>query len=161
MKKTIEETIAFIQKAHDGQTDYAGKPYWQHPVAVMQRLPESASDETRLIALLHDVLEDTDRTEDDLRTEGYSEWVITGVKLLTRTPDKGSYMDGIRAIVASGHLGAMQVKLADNEENSDPSRIASIADSAKREQMTQMAENRYRRSMVKLRNGLKERGYDV
>ena len=121
----IDETIAFIKAAHAGQTDKAGAPYYLHPVAVAGLLPPEADEDEALAALLHDVLEDTAVTEDDLRESGYSEKTIGIVRLLTRPPGM-TYMDWIRSIAASGNLGAIRVKLADNRHNSDPARIAQL-----------------------------------
>lgn len=56
---SIDETIAFIRSAHVGQTDKAGAPYWRHPVSVMERLGADATEDEKLVALLHDVVEDT------------------------------------------------------------------------------------------------------
>lgn len=121
----IDETIAFIKGAHAGQTDKGGKPYYLHPVAVAGLLPPESDEDETLAALLHDVLEDTEVTEDDLRERGYSEKTIGIVRLLTRPPGM-TYMDWIRRIAASGNVGAIRVKLADNRHNSDPARIAQL-----------------------------------
>jgi hypothetical protein len=63
---TVDETIAFIKRAHAGQVDKAGNPYWQHPVSVMGRLGPDATESEKLAALLHDVIEDTDHAAADL-----------------------------------------------------------------------------------------------
>lgn len=122
---TIEDTIEFIRAAHAGQTDKGGQPYWQHPVAVMRRLGPSASETEKLTALLHDVIEDTHTSADDLRRLGFAEEVIAAVGLLTR-PKAIAYLDWIRSIAASGNELAIRVKIADNEENSDPVRVAAM-----------------------------------
>jgi (p)ppGpp synthase/HD superfamily hydrolase len=123
---TIDTTLALIQQYHADQTDWAGLPYWQHPLAVMKLLPAGSSLHRRLIALLHDLLEDTKATVDVLSTLGYHDHVIAGVRLLTRPPDI-VYLDYIRAIVASGHYDAIWVKLCDNTHNTDPIRITSLS----------------------------------
>ena len=123
----IEDTIAFIKEAHAGQMDWTGAEYWQHPVAVMNLLPEDATLEEKLAALLHDVVEDTDHTIVTLRDRGYPEEVLTILDLVTRDKADGrSYMVWVRAIVASGNRGAIRVKLADNRHNSDPARIREL-----------------------------------
>ncbi len=123
---TIDETLAFIKSAHAGQTDKAGAPYWHHPVAVMERLT-APSDDERHAALLHDVVEDTAVTLDDLRRRGYGEEVVAIVALLTRDPSSGvAYLDWIRSIAAAGNAAAIRVKIADNEHNSDPARLAQL-----------------------------------
>lgn len=125
---TIDDTIAFIQKAHAGQTDKAGNPYWQHPVSVMRRLGPDASWQERQVALLHDVIEDTDHTAADLLALGYPPEVVDAVQLLSRPQgeNRPTYMNWIRSIAASGNRLAIRVKIADNEDNSDPKRIAAL-----------------------------------
>lgn len=110
----IADTITFIQLAHGGQNDRAGKPYWTHPVSVMTRLGDDATEEERIAALLHDILEDTDYTADGLLALGFSGSVVEAVKLLTR-PAGPTYMEWIRSIAASGNRTAIRVKIADND----------------------------------------------
>jgi (p)ppGpp synthase/HD superfamily hydrolase len=179
----IQQTISLIQKLHEGQTDWAGAPYWKHPVAVMNRLPESVSVNTRLIALLHDVIEDC---QDNIKAEliaikptivfddvsntdigiyylrylGYYEYVVDGVALLTRDPENGmTYIEQIRNIVASGHIGAIMVKLADNGENTSPERFNNLSD-ANQKKALEMRQ-RYERSKKILRGSLANRDIDT
>ncbi len=122
---SIEDTISFIKKAHAGQVDKNGEAYFHHPIAVMNRLPADVDDEVRLAALLHDVIEDTPYTRQDLADLGYSERTLTAVELVTLQPDdKRSYPEKIDAIIASGNRDAIRVKFADMSENSDPERLA-------------------------------------
>ena len=132
--KNVQETIEFIKVMHHDQFDWSGVPYWEHPVAVMHALLPMASDEDRMIALLHDVIEDCriimakhfevesaskvtiSMGGDYLKQHGFSDYVIEGVKLDTRidghyfhqayrTRTAGTYMDYINNIIASKHLG--------------------------------------------------------
>lgn len=144
-----EKTLALIKRAHAGQTDKAGQPYYLHPVAVAELLPADADEDEYLAALLHDVLEDTEMTEADLRGLGYSEQTVAIVRLLTRPPGV-IYMDWIRDLAASGNRGAMRVKLADNTHNSAPGRIAQLPPEAR------SIVRRYERSMRILRAALAE-----
>jgi (p)ppGpp synthase/HD superfamily hydrolase len=137
---TIEDTIAFIKSAHAGQVDKGGVEYWMHPVSVMHRLGPDASDECRLVALLHDVIEDTRYTAEDLRTMGYPEGVIASVQRLTK-PKGTPYLDCIRAIAASGDRMAMAVKRADNQDNLDPERLSKLP------RETRSGDEKYRRSI--------------
>lgn len=147
---SIDDTVAFIRRAHDGQTTKGGEPYWTHPVAVMELLPRDATDDERHAALLHDVIEDCGMTGDDLRAAGYSARTVFLVEGLSRPEgaSRPSYMDWIRSIAASGDRGLIRIKLADNEHNSQPDRIAKLPpeqrDIAKR----------YERSMRVLRAAL-------
>ena len=106
--------------AHAGQVDKTGLPYIYHPM----HLAESMTDENSVItALLHDVVEDTDLTIDDLSREGFHEDVLTALTLLTHTPAE-EYMDYISRI--STCPLARKVKLADLRHNSDPTRLDSM-----------------------------------
>lgn len=147
MRPTLDDTIALIQRLHAGVTDYTGRAYWEHPVAVMKLLPADATDAERMAALLHDVFEDTETTAADLRALGYGDDVLDMVELVTRRPEKGTYIEWVISIANSGNRGAIRVKLADNLHNADPERIASIPDHEKRMQMEQVAERRYARSI--------------
>lgn len=125
---TVEQTIEFIKKAHAGQTDRGGKPYWMHPVSVMRRLSPYVPYRTRLVALLHDVLEDTTYTAAQLLELGYPPTVISAVELLSRPtgPDSPDYLTWIRSIARSHNHAAIAVKIADNEDNMDPARMAAL-----------------------------------
>lgn len=69
---SFEDTIRFIQQAHEGQTDRSGQPYWKHPVHVASIVASmfNGTEEEQIAALLHDVIEDTPITAVDLRVRG-------------------------------------------------------------------------------------------
>ena len=140
---TIEQTIAFIKSAHEGQVDKGGTEYWKHPVSVMNRLGPDASEECKLVALLHDVIEDTKYTAADLVRLGYPETVVASVKRLSK-PDGVAYLDCIKAIVESGDRMAMAVKRADNQDNLDPERLAKLPPEKR------AGDDKYRRSVEML-----------
>ncbi|WP_085583344.1 MULTISPECIES: HD domain-containing protein [unclassified Pseudomonas] len=119
MTQTLERAIAIAATAHAGQVDKGGAPYILHPLKVMLRM---SSLEERIVAVLHDVVEDCDVSLDDLRKEGFSETVLTAIESVTKVPGE-AYEDFIER-VALNPIGRA-VKLADLEENSDLSRIAS------------------------------------
>ena len=134
-------TIAY--QAHHGQTDKAGLPYIHHPL----HLAEQMDDEiTCTVALLHDTVEDTAVTLEDLAREFPPE-VVEAVTLLTHGEDV-EYFDYVRAIRKNPI--AAQVKLADLRHNSDPSRSAHThippEDTARRRE-------KYRKAMNILTNG--------
>ncbi len=83
------------------------------------------ADCMRYIALLHDVLEDTDVTAGMLLERGYSERVVRIVQMLSR-PVGITYMDWIARLKATGDDEVIAIKLADNADNFDPSRIACL-----------------------------------
>ena len=119
MTQTLERAIAIAAAAHAGQLDKGGAPYILHPLKVMLRM---TTLEERIVAVLHDVVEDCDISLDDLRKEGFSEEVLTAIQSVTKVPGE-SYEDFVER-AAQNPIGRV-VKLADLEENSDLSRIAS------------------------------------
>ena len=105
--------------AHHGQVDKAGVPYVFHPF----HLAETMDDEfSCCAALLHDTVEDTDVTLEQLAEEFPAE-VVEAVRLLTHAPET-NYHDYVRAI--RGNPIAVKVKLADLAHNSDESRFAGV-----------------------------------
>jgi hypothetical protein len=109
---TLEKAIELAARAHAGQRDKNGLSYVLHPLRVMMR---QQSEEAMIVAVLHDTIEDTTLTMDDLRKAGFSEYVLEAVKLVTRD-EKDSYADFVAKCVA--HPLARAVKLADLEDNS-------------------------------------------
>ena len=118
MSGTIERAIAIAAMAHEGQVDNAGAPYVLHPLRMMLSL---VTPEARMAAVLHDVVEDTPVTLEQLRAEGFPQAVIEAVEALSKREGE-DYEAFIRR--ASSNLLARQVKLADLRDNSDLSRIA-------------------------------------
>ena len=119
---TVRNTKKFIQRAHDTEQGqkYGSAPYSSHPKAVAnigkkffgtQFTPEAVK-----VALLHDVLEDTPYTPQQLAKKGFSKEVIQAVQLLTKNKNL-SYADNIKNIIASGNKLAMMVKYSDNYMN--------------------------------------------
>lgn len=115
---TLERAIEIAAKAHSGQQDKAGEPYILHPVRVMLRV---TTEQERIAAVLHDVVEDTDVSLEELRAEGFAEAVIQAIDALTKREGE-SRIDAAHRAAADSI--ARMVKLADNAENSDLSRIA-------------------------------------
>jgi (p)ppGpp synthase/HD superfamily hydrolase len=127
-KKALE--ISF--NAHKDKTDKGGMPYVYHPFHVAEQM--KTEDEV-IVALLHDVVEDTGMTIEDLRAKGFSEEVLSALRLLTH--DKSEpYMDYIERIKANPLATA--VKLADLRHNSDLSRL-SVVDDVARERVDKYA----------------------
>ncbi|MBL0843120.1 HD domain-containing protein [Pseudomonas mediterranea] len=114
---TLEKAIAISARAHEGQTDKGGSPYILHPLKVMLRL---AHHDERIVAVLHDVVEDTRVTLADLRNEGFSEAVLAAIDSLTKREGE-TYQAFIER--AGRDPLARRVKLADLAENSDLSRL--------------------------------------
>ena len=116
----IAKSIAHA--AHEGQLDKAGKPYIEHPRTVADAVE---GDTAKAVAWLHDVVEDSSMTFDDLQAAGIAPEVINHLQLLTH--DKSvPYMEYIAAL--KNDLVAREVKLADLRHNSDLSRLNTITD---------------------------------
>lgn len=118
----VAERIA--RAAHRGQTDKAGGPYIAHPAHVAaQVVAEGAGQAAQCVAWLHDVVEDTATTLDDLRAAGLSDEVVAAVDAMTRRPDEDyfAYIGRVRA-----NPLATVVKLADLAHNMDLSRLPGI-----------------------------------
>ena len=116
---TLERAIGLSAEAHAGQFDKAGQPYILHPLRVMLRVN---TEEERIVAVLHDVVEDTNVTLEQLASEGFSQTVLAAVEALTKLPGESRMEAAFRAAV---NPVARTVKLADNAENMDISRITS------------------------------------
>jgi (p)ppGpp synthase/HD superfamily hydrolase len=120
--KTVAEVDAFVAAAHAGQVDKIGVPYVNHVRAVAAGLAPFGPD-LEMAGLLHDVIEDTDWTAEQLRAAGVPRHVVAIVEAVTN--QKGvPYEEKIRRIV--GDRYATLVKIADNAHNSHPDRAAQL-----------------------------------
>ena len=120
----IERALQIAVEAHAGQEDKSGLPYAFHPIRVMLRCTR---EEAKIAALLHDVVEDTAVSFDQLSKEGFSEDVLSAVRLLTHDPSV-PYEDYIRQL--STNPIAREVKIADLEDNSDIRRMKGVDEKA-------------------------------
>lgn len=108
---TIEKALQIAAQAHEGQKDKSGEPYILHPLRAMMSVQ---GEEAQIVAVLHDVIEDTSVTVDDLRRAGISEKVVAA--LLCVTHGKEPYAEYV--VRCKGNEIARRVKLADLEDNS-------------------------------------------
>ncbi|TCM66967.1 HD domain-containing protein [Acinetobacter calcoaceticus] len=114
---TIEKAIALAAKKHAGQVDKGKHPYIFHPLRLMFKMK---STEQQIVAVLHDILEDTDTTIVDLITLGFSQEVIDAILALTKMKNESRIEAAYRAVK---NPIARIVKLADVADNMDLSRI--------------------------------------
>jgi len=119
MSMTVNAASELAKAAHAGQTDKAGRPYFEHVTAVRDALAEYG-DEAQVAGVLHDALEDTDLTADDLRSVGVPERAVAAIESVSRREGE-TYMDMVRR-AAADPLGRL-VKLADNAHNSREDRL--------------------------------------
>lgn len=139
---TLEMAIALAVEKHRGKRDKGGQPYILHPLRVMLAVD---TDEERRVAVLHDVVEDTGVTLEDLRALGYPEREVLAIDALTRRKDRERNYEEFIERARQNPL-ARKVKLADLADNMDVRRLA-VVDDAARERL-----ERYRQAWVGLRD---------
>ena len=106
---TIEDALRLAVEAHDGQKDLDGKPVILHPLAVGLA---GRNREEVIAGLLHDVVEDTSFTFEDLLKRGVDEPIVEALRMLTHTKDV-PYEDYVQRIAQSGNDIAIHVKYND------------------------------------------------
>ena len=138
----LEEAIALAVEAHKKQKDKSGQPYILHPLRVMFRLQ---SETERIVAVLHDVVEDSEITFDDLRQMGYNEEVIEALDGVTRREEE-TYEEFINR--SQQNPISRRVKLADLEDNMDIRRLSRELTERDYKRL-----QRYKRAWLQLRAG--------
>lgn len=121
----LGKAISIASSAHEGEEDRGGKPYILHPLWVMDRVRHLGED-SMIVGVLHDVVEDTDWTLDKLIKEGFNQNVIHALSLLTHDKSEVPYEKYIEGI--SKCEIALEVKLRDLEHNSKITRLKGIRD---------------------------------
>ena len=119
-KKALKLSFA----AHKDQMDKSGMPYVYHPFHVAEQME---TEETVVVALLHDVVEDTDYTLEDLKAMGFPDSLTEALALMTHD-DSVPYLDYVAKL--KGNSIARAVKLADLRHNSDISRLDKVDEKA-------------------------------
>jgi (p)ppGpp synthase/HD superfamily hydrolase len=126
------KALSIATEAHAGQVDKAGCDYIEHPKAVADRC---SNRECRIVALLHDTIEDTFVTADYLREHGIPEHLVQAVLLVTKDKSDPGYNYGHYLQAIKANPIARAVKLADLSHNMDLSRLPQITPKAIRRQM--------------------------
>ena len=118
----VDLALSIARQAHEGQLDKAGVDYIEHPIYVASQVD---TEEEKAVALLHDVIEDSPFTAEELLLAGLPETVVTAVQILSKKKgqDYQTYLENVK----SNSL-ARVVKLADLKHNSDLSRLETITD---------------------------------
>ena len=114
--------LSIAKKAHKGQYDKAGVDYIEHPLFLASLVD---TQEEKAVALLHDVLEDSPYTAEELILAGLPETIVSAVQILTK--EKGQDYQQYLELVKSSPI-ARRVKLADLKHNSDLSRLATVTE---------------------------------
>lgn len=118
----LERAIALASIKHKGQLDKGGNPYILHPINVMK---EMYTLQEKIIAVLHDIIEDTDVDEHFLKAYGINEIAIKSISTLTKK-EEDSYMEYIKKV--SQDYFARRVKIVDLEQNMDLSRLTYVTE---------------------------------
>ena len=118
----LERALPIAVQSHAGQKNKNGAAYIFHPIRVMMRC---TTPNAKIVALLHDVVEDTAITFDQLQADGFSLAVLSTLRLVTHLPDVpcDDYIDQIMS-----DRTAIEVKIADLEDNSDIRRLQEVDD---------------------------------
>lgn len=116
----LNHAVLIANRAHEEQSDRYGAPYILHPFRVMMRVDSLLE---KVVAVLHDTVEDSEITLDDLRREGFPDEVVEGVDCLTRREGE-SYEQYMERVVTSPL--AVTVKIADFEDNMDLRRFPEV-----------------------------------
>lgn len=133
-----KKALKLCFEAHKAQLDKSGMPYVFHPFHLAEQMKD---ENTTIVALLHDVIEDTDYTFNDLIAMGFDGAIIEAIKLMTH--EEGvPYMDYVEKIKSNPI--AREVKLADLKHNSDLSRLDAPTEKDK------MRVEKYRKAIVLL-----------
>ncbi len=118
----LEEAILIATRAHMGQVDKGNQPYILHPLRVMLRLQ---TEEERTVGVLHDVIEDTSVTIEDLRKQGISKEVLEALEHITKGKQE-PYMEYISRVIQNPL--ALKVKKCDLEDNMNRSRLEKVTE---------------------------------
>ena len=118
-EELVYKSLEIVTKVFDDKVDKGGFPYVIHLLKVYSNVSDYTE---KVCALLHDIIEDTDVTYDDLRKVGYNEEIIEILSILTKLKGE-DYRDYIDRIIKSNNYHAMNIKIADLRHNMDPSRI--------------------------------------
>ena len=146
----VERALEVALQAHRGQTDRSGQPSILHVLRVMSRVDAPTA---KIVAVLHDVVEDSELSLDDLRLQGFSGEIVDAVDALTRREGE-NYVDLVRR--AKANPLAHAVKLADLADHLDVQHV--YFDDSDKDKHTQRI-RRYVRAALYLRGDISEQDY--
>jgi (p)ppGpp synthase/HD superfamily hydrolase len=120
MKNDLNKAIKIASDAHEGQTDKAGKPYILHPLRLLLKF---TNIDEMIVAVLHDVVEDSELTLEDLKINGFEDSVVNAVDCLTKRSGE-EYSEFIKRVLLNEL--ARKIKIEDIKDNLDLSRLSKI-----------------------------------
>ncbi len=118
MQELLNKAIKLAHIAHNGQVDKGGKPYIGHPLRVMNNVETLSA---KIVGVLHDAVEDSELTLEDLKVAGFSDVIIEAIAAITKL--EGEKRKDYLQRVMSNKI-ALRVKIADMTDNMDISRIS-------------------------------------
>lgn len=131
---------SLIEKSFEGVYDKGGISYVEHPRRVAAMIED---ERAKVVALLHDTLEDTNYTYEDLIALGFPKEIVDAVSILTiRKGEK--YPEYIDRVIQSNNLLALTVKKSDMEDNQNPERLLKLEES-ERLRLTKKYKNEYKK----------------
>lgn len=153
IKDDYQRAHQLVSILFQDKTDKEGEPYIGHLERVSNKLTK---ENTRIAGLLHDVVEDTELTFNDLRNLNFNEEIIEIVNLVTNTTKDKSYHDKITSIIESNNIEAIKLKYSDMSDNANPERLSKLP-----EEKRNYFINKYQPELIRLKNILKERGENL
>lgn len=123
MADLLAKAVAIAQQVHANQVDKIGAPYILHVMRVMNR---GQTPDEKICGVLHDVVEDSPMTFEDLIAEGFPEHIVAALRCVTKTSENEDYNEFIGRIKKNPL--AVRVKLNDLEDNMDIRRLSSIGE---------------------------------
>lgn len=153
IKDDYQRAYQLVSILFQDKTDKEGEPYIGHLERVSNKLTK---ENTRIAGLLHDVVEDTELTFNDLRKLNFNEEIIELVNLVTNTTKDKSYHDKITSIIESNNIEAIKLKYSDMSDNANPERLSKLP-----EEKRNYFINKYQPELIRLKNILKERGENL
>ncbi|CAJ36424.1 bifunctional (p)ppGpp synthetase/guanosine-3',5'-bis(diphosphate) 3'-pyrophosphohydrolase [Methanocella arvoryzae] len=155
-KPSLEDVIILATQSHKGQRDRADLPYILHPLRVMMEM-DPADEDAMIVAVLHDVVEDTSVTLSDLQSKGYPDNIVDALDCLTKRTNPAEAGSGVYDINGKERYSyyirrikqnplATKVKIADLRHNSDLGRLRKV------ESWDLKRLDRYQRALMYLTN---------
>ena len=142
---TLERAIQIAVQAHAGQVDKSDQPYILHPLRVMRQFSNSQRNE-QIVAVLHDVIEDSDWTIEAIKAEQFSDEVCDALQAMTKTK-QDDYEEDYITRIAENRL-ATKVKIADLQDNLTVTRLQQLTE------VDVQRVNKYLRSLRRLQTVL-------
>ena len=140
-----DRALLIVQVMFNSAQDKEGAPYMNHLLNVSGKLE---TEEEKIVGLLHDLVEDTDATFEEVKEAGFSDGVINALRLVTK--QKGEdYPSFIDRIINSNNKTALKVKLSDMQDNMDPDRMSRLPAEV-RERLQKKYEPQYQRIVTKI-----------